>query len=578
MKQGQDTLTVVLSGRGKTSLPPSSYVATGGEGAIYRIGDTIVKIYSDRKKMTGDRMEEKIRLLSGIRHPYIVAPRGLVTDTKGALIGYYMDAIDGNGFSEVCAPAFWHRSGFTRDDACTLTDRMRDAVRAAHGYHDAVMVDPNETNWIAILGGQKGPEPRVIDVDSWAIGNWPAKAIMLSIKDWHSRGFDHQTDWFAWGVVSFQLFTGTHPYKGTLDGFKKGDLEGRMKQNASVFTPGVRLNQSVRDFGTIPGRLLDWYVETFQHGERTVPPSPFDTGVATAKRALVKRILAAKNAQVVYDRLFSEPGETAIRIFPCGVILLRSGRLIDLSTKKTVDSGISDVAEVIATADGWLIGNPKGNGTGFRFIHGKTSLKEDLASPVPASGLLRFENRLFLKTERGLTEIRLLRLGKTLLTAGNTWGTMPSSTRWFDGVGIQDAFGATYAIAPFGESGCAHVRIRELDGQKTLTAKAGERFLAVVVLDADGKYRKHEFAFDKTYGNYRVWTGEVDTADLNIAILPRGVCATIVEDGELNILVPGSGDTRKISDRDIGTDMFLEHWNEKTVYMRNGDVWQVRLK
>jgi hypothetical protein len=83
--------------------------------------------------------------------------------------------------------------------------------------------------------------------------------MMASIRDWHTPKVGIETDRFALAVVTFQVYTGIHPYRGTLDGYKRTEMERRMKEKKSVFTTGVRLNQAVRDFSCIPSPLLAWY-------------------------------------------------------------------------------------------------------------------------------------------------------------------------------------------------------------------------------------------------------------------------------------------------------------------------------
>jgi DNA-binding helix-hairpin-helix protein with protein kinase domain len=72
-------IQVVLEGKGPVTLRDSNYVASGGEGKIYKISDMVVKIYHkpDEAKQRG--MPDKIRLLAGLKHPYVSSPSGLVT-------------------------------------------------------------------------------------------------------------------------------------------------------------------------------------------------------------------------------------------------------------------------------------------------------------------------------------------------------------------------------------------------------------------------------------------------------------------------------------------------------------------
>ena len=346
---------VILEGRGKLIIRPNDHVATGGEGSVYRAGSTIIKLYTDTQKMKRDGMDDKIQALKKIVHPFIVAPQGLVTDNAGRPIGFYMPFSDGEPMPRVFTNDFRKRAGFVDKDAIVLTHRMQEAIACAH-QEGAVLVDANEFNWLAVLNSQGGPEPRVIDVDSWAIGRWPATVVMLSIRDWHTRGFTPLSDWFAWGVVSFQIFTGIHPYRGKLDGFKAGDLEERMKANASVFEKGVRLNMAVRDFSCIPGPLMDWYVATFKDKARTIPPSPFQTGKIVGSMARVLRMVVTASGSLVYTKIFEEPGDDVVRIFSCGVALLQSGRLVDFRSKRTIGKTQSHNAEVVRVSDELGIG------------------------------------------------------------------------------------------------------------------------------------------------------------------------------------------------------------------------------
>ncbi|MEI7750089.1 MAG: hypothetical protein WCJ25_03730 [Candidatus Moraniibacteriota bacterium] len=579
MTTAQKALAVILEGYGPARLDQTNYVATGGEGSVFRHGGFIVKIYLDRRKMRQDGMTEKIGVLSAIRHPYIVSPRGIVTDGRGEPIGFYMNRCDGEPFPRMFTNAFRARSGFDDRHASILVDRMRETVLAAHG-NGAIMADANEMNWIAMFGNTYGkPEPRAIDVDSWAIGRWPAKVIMPSIRDWHHTGRpDRETDWFAWGIVSFQVYAGIHPYKGSLNGYAPGDLERRLRDNASVFSPGVGLNTAVRDFSTIPGRLLDWYIATFQHGQRNTPPSPFDTGFATARIAQTKRVLAGGGAMVIYERLYDGNGDPAIRTYPCGVLLLRSGTVFDLARGKRIAHGIGSDAEVVGIPEGWLIAQPEHGSLKITFIDGKTFTEHGLASPVRGNRLIRAENRLFVVTDGGLTELRVSVFGRPLCSAGDTWGALRNATRWFDGMGIQDLFGSTYLIVPFGDRSCAQVRVKELDALVPIAAKSGNAFATVIVSDRNGTYRKFEFSFEEGYAKYRLWENGTDRAEINVAILPRGVCATIVNDGELDLFVPTTGKLNRVMDGAIRADMPLDRIGEKVVYIDKGSVWQMRLK
>jgi hypothetical protein len=569
---------VKLEGRGVLTLRPNDHVATGGEGSVYRKANTIIKLYTDPSKMRRDGMPAKIALLTGLQHKHIVAPQGLVTTESDQHIGYYMPAVDGEALSRIFTNDFRQREGFGDDDASKLVDRMHQAVQFAHNQ-GATMVDANELNWLVTLSQKDGPQPKAIDVDSWAIDRWPATVIMPSIRDWHSKEFNALTDWFAWGIVTFQVYTGTHPFKGTLTGYRRNDMQARMKANASVFAAGVKLSHAVRDFSCIPPNLLNWYEATFQNGERAIPPSPFQNTGTVAQVTKIQRTVLTTTGSLKYERLLARTSDEAIRIFPCGVVLLASGQLYDLETKQNIGMATSRDCEVVSVdgGGGWLKADWVNARLSFSYISRLKKTEQPLTLQLQGHKLVRYENRLFVVTDQGLTELQLRMFAQAVLGVGQTWGAMVNSTRWFDGVGIQDTMGATYVFVPFGTDACAQVRVKELDGLVPIAAKAGNRFVAIMTLDqTSGQYRKVELTFGKDYKSYQIWQGDADTPDLNMANLPKGVSAIVAEDGVLNIFVPTSGALSKINDKDITTDMILGNWENVVVFIRKGAVWTVR--
>lgn len=574
MTQIISNIWVNLDKRGRLTIRPSDYVATGGEGSIYRASGTVIKLYTDQRKIA--KMADKIEMLSRIKHPYIVAPHGTVTNRIGEVIGIHMPYIDGEPLPRIFTNDFRAREKFTDKDAAQFALKMQEAVQFAHA-NNALLIDANELNWLAVLGGKNGPEPRVIDVDSWAIGKWPATVVMQTIRDYHTKGFTRLSDWFAWGVVTFQIFTGIHPYKGTIDGFKPGDLEGRMKANASVFFPKAKLSRAIRDFSRIGKPLLEWYDAVFQNGERSIPPSPLaQTPIAQA--AVVRHIAVTPAGNLIFDKLYGNTNDPAMRIWPCGVILLRSGELFDIASKRTIGTLASPYGEVITTQDGWLVADWIDGKMTFSHIRKPGGETETLPLPLTGRHIVRYENRMFVVTAGGLTEVIYRDLGRSVISAGNTWGVMLNSTRWFDGVGIQDAMGASFLIMPSGKTALLQIRIRELDGLKPITAKAENGFAAIIAADAHGAYHKLEILTREQDSTYRIWTGITDNPELTMTMLPKGVGVTIIDDGELTVFVPATQAATKVREPRMTADITLAHIGDKTAYLHRGEVWAITMK
>ena len=572
----QGNLTVKLEGRGTITLKTTDHMATGGEGTIYKVNDTVIKIYHKIDTVARNDVEGKIAFFKQHPHPYVIAPIGGVYEgTK--LIGFYMPLAPGDYLTRVFTTGFRKTIGFKDADSILLTDRMRDIVLFAHS-NNALLVDANEFGYLVA----PGPEPRIIDVDSWVLyGKLPATvSIMPSIHDWHVKTIGQQTDWFAYAIVTFQVYTGLHPYKGVLDGYTVRDLELRMKDNASVFSKGIQLNMSVRDFNCIPGPLLDWYKSTFQDGTREIPPSPTETGVAMTQTGRILHTQVTVTGNLTLEKLYEKPGEEILRVFPCGMVLTDAGTLYDLKSKRVIYKDALLDCKVIKVEGGWLVvRKAHASSTNYVYIN-----EIDLSASyiegfvLQWSQLLLYENRLFVVTIDKLIELQLRVFNRILLTGKPVCSIMPKSTTWFDGVGVQDALGATYLVTPFGDDSCISVRVKELDTIKLVNAKAGEHFVTVVGLNNKGEYEKFEIIFDKTYSSYKIWSTITDSPDLNIAILPKGVCSTIVRDGEVTLFAPSQGTTKTIQDSQIRTDMLLYNWENKVLYIYKSTVWQMSLK
>lgn len=568
-------IKVSLDGRGALVLRETDYVTSGGEGAIYRTGQTIVKLYNDPAKMSRDGMPDKIKMLARLQHAGIVAPQGLTFDEKRKPIGFYMPFVEGDPLSRVIVSDYRTRTGFDDADARTLAHAMYDVVSYAHSKK-ALLVDANELNWLVNFTKGSAPQAIVIDVDSWAIGRWPATVIMPSIRDWQAKDFGDDTDWFAWGIVSFQVFTGIHPFKGRMDGYKPGDMIQRMKDNASVFAAGVRLPHSVREFSCIPGPLLDWYQATFQQGARGQPPSPLDT----AKPAVAARVLRAittATGGLVFEKLFDRAGDPAIRIWANGAVLLASGEVADIATGKKINNHVESDAEVVRLENGnWFIAETR-FGDPYYTVRVPDGAQLGQTISLATRRFFRMGERLFAVTDREMVELEVRDLGRPVITTGKRWMIRVKSTTWLEDIAVQDIFGSAFLIIPVGTDGVVQLRVPELDGANIVAGKAGIRFAAFTVLARDGSYRKVELTFDKTITGYKAWSGPADSADLNMGILPRGVVGTIVNDGELAIVVPSTGAVNKIADRGITTALKLASWGEKLVYIADGAVWQLRV-
>lgn len=568
---------VMLEGRGEVTLKPTDYITQGGEGAIYRKDKHVIKLYLNSAKMTQSGHAEKVRLLAKkLHHPSIVAPTGAVFDGTGTPIGFYMPFVSGEAFPRLFTNDWRDQHGFAIPSTIALAEQMHEVVGYAH-RQDALMADANELNWLADVGDIKKPIPYIIDVDSWQIDHFKAAVIMPSIRDWHSQGSSKETDWFAWGIVTFNLFTGIHPYKGALDGYKVGELERRMKDNASVFQRGVRLNKAVRDFSNIPGPLLDWYDATFTQGVRTTPPSPTQTGKTNTQFGKLLRMVTTATGGLVYRKLFEKVGEVVVSIWPCGVVKTDQGNLYDVKSQKLIGHVTGNRIAVVARPGGWLVVEENLGHWLWRFIE-RSGKEFSLSFPLMFTSVIRSDERLFAVTENELIEVDLHQFTNPRLTHKSRWQIMGQSTSWYSGIGVSNVLGALHLIVPFKESAVAIVRTPELDNVRVVNAKAGLRYVEVVTLNQTGDYEAIGFSFSEDHRGYTLHRRTVDSPEQNLTILPKGVTAEIPTDGTLVITVPRSGVEKRVDDKDLATDMQLARIGDQVVYRKDGALWSLSMQ
>ena len=126
-----------------------------------------------------------------------------------------------------------------------------------------------------------------IDVDSYQTPSFHATALMESVRDRHSPNvFNEGTDWFSFGIISFNMMIGIHPYKGKHDTLKT--LDDRMLKNISVLNKTVSIPPVCYDLKIIPTNYIKWFEAIFEHGKRMSPPT--ENEIVQAIIAKVKTI------------------------------------------------------------------------------------------------------------------------------------------------------------------------------------------------------------------------------------------------------------------------------------------------
>lgn len=579
-------------------LKPADHVASGGEGAVYRKDRQVFKLYFDPQKALMAGMEEKIRLLASLRHPDIIAPQAPVFDANGGFIGYAMAFCDGTPLVKTFTNTWRDQNGFGDRESAALVENMRCAVAEVHAMQ-ALMVDGNETNYLF-----NGLRPKLIDVDSWQIGRFPATAIMTSIRDYASAGFSETSDWFAWAIVSFQVFTGTHPYKGTHPAFRRGDLEARMRANASVFDPQVTLSAAVRDLALIPPTLYAWYEGVFQHGERSAPPSVL--AAPGQPRIKKMRVISAATGAMRHELLMTLPFDVLHVARNAVAYGKLDGRwqAFDLAQRRRLAIEDAEVAAIFAS-DAALVrcgakfalvtsgagagpGSGQGSGqaqVGGRIVGGETDPVQSCpalrALPLNAQKVIGFGDGVYAITdspERGLIELRLTPMGQaTVIAVAKVWPLSSNATRFYNGVAIYDALGTPFAVIPCG--GAVHTLNAGVLRDVAVVDAFARNDAFVVVSGIDKHSGQLNRYFLVTDGTRLVIQDQVpsDTADINLAINPRGIAVGVFDDDVVEVINTNAFVSKKVSGAGVATDTPLFMVNDMVCYADGNRVMRFSL-
>src|ERR1051326_3145868 len=301
--KGDDTSSrYFVRSKGEIRLGKTEFKAQGGEGSVYVKGPNAYKIYSDPSPCI---TQAKIDELSAVIQPNIIRPLELIIDSRNRPVGYSMRSA-GKAYSlcQLFPKAFRQRNNITPDLMLRLVRQLQTGVSHIHS-RGILIVDLNEMNFL--VASDFG-ELFFIDVDSYQTPSFPATVLMESVRDRHAKTFSSDSDWFSFAVVSFQMFVGIHPFKGTYPAFQHlpdnaTKLDARMRANVSVLHTGVSVPSACLPFSVIPPNYLDWYRAVFEQGRRLAPPQAVQAVVSVVGPPLTQAT-ASRRFEIIEVREF----------------------------------------------------------------------------------------------------------------------------------------------------------------------------------------------------------------------------------------------------------------------------------
>lgn len=504
------------------SLGTKEYIASGGEGSVYARGSTAYKVYTDPTKMIP---VAKIKELSIITSPRVIRPLKVLLDKKDKPVGYTMQYLTNTvSLCQTFTKAYRDRVHITPDMVLNL---VRDFQATVNHIHAAgiLIVDLNEMNFLV---DSKHKEVLFIDVDSYQTKNFPATAIMESIRDRHSPNFTQNTDWFSFAVVSFQMFIGIHPYKGkhdTLSGFDE-----RMLANVSVLNKAVSIPKICYPFSAIPQSYMDWYKAVLEQGKRLPPPNDLQATITVVP--VITRVKGSKNFDLTEIYVV---GESIVQhLSQDGIHATLTTKSVYKNGKKIYDVSGTTYLCVTKKSAHILAATIKVGDSGSNVALYDTTAGVAVEFEYNAEAMMSYNGRLYFKQSGSIFEVEFID-GKKLIAMATAVATVHEmNTKLFDGVAVQTMFGR-YFVTVFPESKTSYeLPIKEIDGQ-VINAKFDNGVLMVVTAKK-GKYTRYVIRFSSDYSTYDIRTvADITYTGLNFTTLDNGICCHMTEDEEVHL-------------------------------------------
>jgi len=562
-----------IRGKGTTTidLNQKHFIAKGGEGSIYQKDGVVYKVCESGKMIPDGKFQE----LSVLANRLIIHPQDVLIDSKQDAVGYTMKYVpDTYVLCQLFTKAFRTRNGITPTAMLDLVRQMQETINFVHSKK-VLLVDLNELNFLV---DNTFKDVYFIDVNSYQTKNYPATAIMDSIRDRHSQVFNENTDMFSFAIVSFQMLIGIHPYKGKHPSFTdpKTALDGRMKANLSVLNTAVTYPSGVcQPLSVIPDSYLQWYNAVFEQGKRVAPPASI-IGVITLVQPVVKKITGSNNFEIIEVFDFDHEIVSVFRFAGRELVVTKDSLFIDRRRK----NGFTPHSNMKVCFTPTAV-HPISASIQNRQLK-LVDLVDDkiLACNLTADSLMEYEGRLYIRMGSQIIEAQFSEIGNNIFFSSFVVGSvLEQATTMYDGVIIQTLFDTVYASVFPATKQCRQIALRELDGYKIVDAKFERGLLMVVGSDKSGKYDRFVYAFDKAWGHQHTVTRDITHTGLNFTVLDTGICVMINEEEIVEIFnINNPARKKEIDDPAIQSDMRLLSKGAQVMITRGSKLYNFSTK
>lgn len=560
-----------LKGKGKVTLDKDSFIAKGGQGAIYADGDLAYKIYFNPDEMIP---MAKIGELRSLEHGSIINPLDLLMDGKNRPIGYSMQFVrDSFPLCRLFTKSFKRKHQVEREQLIKLVEDFYKTVSYVHS-RNILIVDLNEMNFLVNTSFDK---VLFIDVDSYQTAGFPAQVIMESIRDRHTRGFNRNSDWFSWAIVTFQMLIGIHPYKGKHKGGLK--MDERMEQNISVFNSAVSVPALCEPFSTIPAELRAWYRALFEDGKRLPPPDAYSRVVRPAASAgergaqITTQAEGRKVCLALLKEFAAEPLNYAEYF---GLELLELPGSLQVGGKE-IHSNLKEQVTAVTPRDNTPLA--VGIEDGFALIR---DLKRDVEidCSIEAESLMSYKGAVYLKCREQVFELDFIESASSIKAVPRVAANVvPGAARLFRGLLVQNLVKSCY-VTLFPERGKSYqLKLDFLSGSQVVDA-AYENGVMVVIAFQKGSYSRFILRFNADFSDFDVRVEQnISNLEINFTALPNGVVLSVNDNDELELFFSkmGSQDNRLIRD-DSTSGGRLFHRGTEVLMLKGQKLYKISLE
>jgi len=270
--------TIFINGQ-PLILTPAQLIQSGGEGMVFGVGETAVKLYHRPQPAHAAKLDYLLAAGLAQRLPAnVLAPCALAADRQGQTIGFQMPRLPAGYYpiKKLANLNFRKQQGLTAAAVLALFQQLHGTLAALHQL-GVIVGDLNDQN-IFVTPAQP-LAAAWLDVDSYQIGRYPCPVAMELFVDPHLYGigdlgqrpyFSPATDWYAYFVLLVRSLLGVHPYGGVHKQHKT--LAARAAAGISILHPDVTYPATAVPAATLPASLRQHLRDVFEEGQR--PPFP----------------------------------------------------------------------------------------------------------------------------------------------------------------------------------------------------------------------------------------------------------------------------------------------------------------